>query len=52
MVDQLRQTRDPLTLLGRHLQPNARNAVETEITALVRTAFEQALADPPAGGAL
>jgi TPP-dependent pyruvate/acetoin dehydrogenase alpha subunit len=49
-VEELRRSRDPLTLHARRIQPNARNAVEIEIAALVRTAFEQALADPPAGG--
>ncbi|MRR30050.1 thiamine pyrophosphate-dependent dehydrogenase E1 component subunit alpha [bacterium] len=50
-VDELRRSRDPLALHGSHILPDARNAVEIEIAALVRAAFEQALADPPAGGA-
>ncbi len=49
-VDELRRSRDPLTIHGSRIQPDARNAMEIEITALVRAAFEQALADPPAGG--
>ncbi|HWR65292.1 MAG TPA: thiamine pyrophosphate-dependent dehydrogenase E1 component subunit alpha [Bellilinea sp.] len=52
LVDELRQTRDPLTLHGRHLKPDLKNEVEAEIGALVQAAFDQALADPPAGGVL
>jgi TPP-dependent pyruvate/acetoin dehydrogenase alpha subunit len=52
LVDELRQSRDPLTLHGRHIQPGLKNEVEAEIGALVRAAFERALADPPAGGDL
>lgn len=51
MVEELRLTRDPLTLQGRHLPPDRKNEVEVEIAALVKAAFDQALADPPAGGA-
>lgn len=52
MVDRLRQTRDPLILHGRHLQPDIKNGLDAEISVLIQAAFEQALADPPAGGAL
>jgi len=50
LVDELRQTRDPLTLHGKHIQPDMKDQVDVEVAALVRAAFEQALADPPAGG--
>ncbi|HEY4692563.1 MAG TPA: thiamine pyrophosphate-dependent dehydrogenase E1 component subunit alpha [Bellilinea sp.] len=51
LVDELRRTRDPLALYSRHIQPELKNEVDVEVDALVRAAFEQALADPPAGGA-
>ena len=52
MIEELRRTRDPLTIHGNRLAVNVRQAVDTEIEALVRAAFVQALSDPPAGGAL
>jgi TPP-dependent pyruvate/acetoin dehydrogenase alpha subunit len=52
MVDELRRTRDPLTLHGTRLEAAARQTVDAEVEALVRSAFEQALIDPPAGGAI
>ncbi len=50
-IEGLRRTRDPLTILGLRLPDDERRAVEAEVGAEVRAAFEQALADPPAGGA-
>lgn len=50
-IERLRRTRDPLTILSLRLPDDERRAVEAEVGAEVRSAFELALADPPAGGA-
>ncbi|MHB0968079.1 MAG: thiamine pyrophosphate-dependent enzyme, partial [Bellilinea sp.] len=52
MIEELRRTRDPLTIHGNRLAAIDRETVDAEVEALVRAAFEQALSDPPAGGAL
>jgi len=49
MVEELRRTRDPLTLCGARLPVEIREAIEVEVAHQVGAAFDQALADPPAG---
>jgi acetoin:2,6-dichlorophenolindophenol oxidoreductase subunit alpha len=44
----LRETRDPVAILGRRLEAETRQAIEAEVDALVRVAFEQAAGDPAA----
>lgn len=50
-VDAMRRTRDPLTIHAARLTADERDSIEDEVASLVRSAFETALADPPAGGA-
>lgn len=49
-VEALRRSRDPLSLHAARLTATERDRVEAEAASLVQAAFEQALADPPAGG--
>lgn len=51
MIEELRRTRDPLTIHGDRLTAIDRETVAAETAALVHAAFEQALSDPAAGGA-
>ena len=42
----MREERDPVEIQGRRLDTGRREAIEAEVDAVVKAAFEQALADP------
>lgn len=47
-IELLKRQRDPITLLETRLNPSTTAAIRAEVEAQVKTAFEEALADPPA----
>jgi TPP-dependent pyruvate/acetoin dehydrogenase alpha subunit len=46
MVNELRLIHDPVQIQSQRLEPAERSAIEAEVNAEIRTAFEQAIKDP------